>query len=236
MLERLFLLVAPVSALFGAAAFVCATIYLTLERCSGSCSGFLEGMNRTPGISLSGIVILGVVLAIACVGRMGRGFAAGFFAAFVSLGVATSGDTLVLWSIPSPSAAWRRVAGSPADRKIQRIQLLQTSLLDERPGGVLTYRVLDCIGDERPRLPGQIAVGDCEDLAVSWEGYTGPNRFNADDSGWRWSYAKTAQGFQIDVYPDAILNQTTPEFTADHTGRVTVRRAAGPPAGYLRVP
>ena len=68
----------------------------------------------------------------------------------------------------------------------------------------------------------------------SLEGYKGPKRFSRDDPGWRWSYTKTTQGFQIDVYADAMLNQTTPRFTADDTGRVTVRHTAGPPADYPR--
>jgi hypothetical protein len=233
MLERLILLVAPVWALVGAAAFVCATVYLVIERCAGSCTGFLEGMNQTPGISSSGLVILGVVLVLACVGRRGRGFAAGFFAAFVGAGIATSGGAMFVWKV-TPGAVWRRIVPSPADRRTERILDLRTKPLDERAGGVLIYRVLDCIGGRRPQLAAEIVSADCQDLAASLEGYAGPLRFSADDPGWRWSYRQFPQEFVLNVYPDAMLSQSTPQFTADQTGRVTVRRAYGPPSDYPR--
>jgi hypothetical protein len=114
------------------------------------------------------------------------------------------------------------------------MQQLQTMRLDERAGGVLTYRVLDCIGGRRPQLAAEIASGDCQDLVASLEGYAGPLRFNDDDSGFRWTYRQTPQGFLIDIYPDAMLSQSAPQFTADQTGRVTVRRADGPTSDYSR--
>jgi hypothetical protein len=228
MLERLFLRMAPISALFGAAAFIVATLYLAVERCAGSCTGFLEGMNRAPSLSHSGAVIVGLVLALACVGRHGRGFAGGFLAAFVICGILTSGDTLFLWGVPNQP--WHRVAQGRGDRRSERLHELRTRPLDERLGGELVYRVLDCVGDGRPSLPIEIATGSCRDLRASWEGHAGPERLSAADSGWRWAYTRTTAGFRVAVYPDAMLNQLTPQFAADETGRITVRRDDGAPA------
>lgn len=109
MLDRLILLVAPISAVSGAAAFVVATIYLAFERCFGACTGFLEGMNRTPSLSLSAILMASMVLVLACGGRQGRAFAIGFFVAFVASGIATSGDALFLWGVPNSLEGWQRV-------------------------------------------------------------------------------------------------------------------------------
>jgi hypothetical protein len=137
MLERLILLLAPISALFGAAAFVVATIYLAIERCSGECTGFLEGMNRTPSLSVSGMIIVGIVLALACVGRWGRGFAVGFLVAFITIGITTKGDALFLWGVPNSLAGWRRVPRPSTDRRIERLTELRARPLDEQVGGEL---------------------------------------------------------------------------------------------------
>ena len=105
MLLRLILLVAPGATLLGAVAFVVATVYLAIERCSSGCTGFLEGMNRTPSLSVSGKIIVGLVLALVFMGRWGRGIAAGFVVAFVVTAIGTSGKTLFLWGIPNSREA-----------------------------------------------------------------------------------------------------------------------------------
>ena len=116
--------------------------------------------------------------------------------------------------------------------KSGRILELQKRDLDERAGGHLIYRVLDCIAARPSASPAEIASGDCQDLQASIESYSGPERFGDADPGWRWSYSKYPTGFLVAVYPDAILNKTRPLFVAEHTGRTTVHRAYGSPVDY----
>ena len=76
-------------------------------------------------------------------------------------------------------------------------------------------------------------AGDCADLRVSWEGYSGPDRFGPTDQGWRWSYSKySTRRYRVTVYPDAMLNRTNPQFASDETGRTTVTRAGDPPVEF----
>lgn len=233
MLERLFLLAAPTSAVFGAAVFIVSTIYLAFERCA-SCTGFLEGMNRTPGLSLTGRVIIGVMFVLLFLGRWGRGLTAGFLAAFILTAVSDFRSALFLWGI-SPSGTISLPSGSSSGNRIlDRIQELQASGLDERTGGILMYRVLDCIADMPPAQPAEIPARNCQDLRASWDGYSGPERLTAADSAWRWSYTKYGTGFQVAVYPDVMLDLTTPQFASDQTGRTTVARAGSPPVDYPR--
>ena len=232
MLERVFLLVAPISAIFGAAAFVAATVYLAFERCSSGCTGFLEGMNRTPSLSATGAIILGVMFAFLFAGRWGRGITAGFVAAFI-LTAAGSSNALFLWGIPTAGAP-SAVVSQANGHMLERMQELNARGLDERAGGELIYRVLDCIADRPPALATEIAARNCQDLRTSWERYSGPERFTAADTAWRWSYTKYESGFQVAVYPDAMLIRTTPQFASDQAGRTTVQRADAPPVDYPR--
>jgi hypothetical protein len=231
---RLMLLVAPIAALIGMAAFVVATVYLAIERCSSGCTGFLEGMDRSPSLSGSGKIILGLVFVLAFMGRWGRGVAAGFVVAFVATAIGTSGNAVFMWGIPNARAAASPSVNRSMELRSRRILELQRRGLDERAGGQLIYRVLDCIADKPSASAAEIASGPCQDLRTSLEGYSGPERFGDADPGWRWSYAKYPTGFQVAVYPDAILNKTEPQFLADHTGRTTVHRADGSPVDYPR--
>ena len=52
--------------LVGAAIFILATLYLAIERCSSGCTGFLEGMNRTPSLSTSSAIVIGIVSGRQC--------------------------------------------------------------------------------------------------------------------------------------------------------------------------
>ena len=106
--------------------------------------------------------------------------------------------------------------------------------LDERVGGALIYRVLDCLAQAQPPVVPQITSGDCADLRASWEGYSGPERFGPADQGWRWSYSKSSTRYRVAVYPDAMLNRTKPQFASDETGRTTVTRAVDPPVEFAR--
>ena len=234
MLERLFLMVAPISAVFGAAVFVVSTIYLAIERCSGGCTGFLEGMNRSPGLSVTGRVIVGVMLVLLFAGRWGRGITVGFLAAFLLTAVSDFRSALFLWGISSSGTISLASASSSGSGILDRIHELQASGLDERTGGTLIYRVLDCIADMPPALPAEIPARNCQDLRVSWESYSGPERLTAEDPAWRWSYKKYDTGFQVAVYPDAMLGVTTPQFSSDQTGRTMVVRAGSPAIDYPR--
>jgi hypothetical protein len=234
MLERVFLIVAPISAIFGAALFVAATVYLTIERCASGCTGFLEGMNRTPALSATGQVIVGMLLVLLLAGRWGRGVTVGFLVAFLLTAASSFRATLFVWGVSASGSVSLAAVSPRASQTFDRIQELQARGLDERAGGVLIYRVLDCIAQTPPAQPGEIAGRNCEDLRASWEGYTGPERFSAGDTAWRWSYTKHQTGFQVTVYPDAMLVQTRPQFTSDQTGRTTVLRADGPPVDYSR--
>lgn len=234
MVDRLLLLVAPISAVFGAALFVVSTIYLAIERCSSGCTGFLEGMNRAPGLSITGQVIVGVMIVLLFAGRWGRGITVGFLAAFLLTAASSFRDTLFLWGISSSGTISLASGSSSGSRVLDRIRELQASGLDERAGGTLIYRVLDCISDTPPASPAEIPARNCQDLRVSWEGYSGPEHLSAADSGWRWSYTKYDTGFQLAVYPDAMLNLTSPQFSSDQTGRTTVQRTGSPSVDYPR--
>lgn len=240
MLVRLLSFVAPAGAFAGAAAFFVATFFLMLERC-GSCTGFLEGMDRTPGLSTSAKVVLAIVAVVALLGRWGRGIALGFAGALAFTAIGTAGKAAFVWGVPSsraPVAALAPAAPRPgpsaSPNAEARILELQQRELDERAGGRLLYRLIDCIAVATPVSADQITA-DCQDLRTSREGYAGPERFSDADPGWRWSYGRYSIGFQVEVYPDTILNKTTPHFIADQTGRTTVQRAGGgPPVYYPR--
>jgi hypothetical protein len=228
MLSKVFLL-APASALLGAGAFVAATVYLAFERCGSGCTGFLEGMSRTPFVPSSALVFVGLILGLACTGRRGREFAIGFAGASVAIAVVTRGEMLFLWGMPAPRGLASALAEqAAADDPVHRLAALSAAGFDERAGGALTYRVLDCVDDPAPQLPEAVASA-CGDLASSWEGYEGPDRFGAEDNGWRWGYRRTRTGFRVWVQPDIMTDRVDPQFEADENGRVLVQRRVGEP-------
>jgi hypothetical protein len=228
------LLLAPASALLGAVAFIVATVYLAFERCSGNCTGFLEGMSQTPYRGPSVLVFAGLVLGLALTGRRGREFAIGFLGAFVATTLVTRGEMLFLWGVPGPSGLASALAETAHEDPARRLAALSAEGLDEDAGGRLVYRVLDCIEDPPPQL-AEAVVDSCGDLASTWEGSEGPHRFAATDNGWRWGYRRSRTGFRVWVQPDILLDRVEPQFEADETGRVLVQRGVGEPrAEYAR--
>jgi hypothetical protein len=209
-------------------AFVVVTVYLAFERCASGCTGFLEGMSKTPSVPPSVLVFVGLTVGLALTGRRGREFAVGVVAAFVAVALLTRGEMLFLWGIPGPRGLASALARTTSADPVQRLSVLNAEGLDESAGGGLLYRVLECVGGPPPQLPEALASA-CGDLASSWEGYDGPHRFTAADNGWRWGYRRTRTGFHVWVQPDILIGRIDPQFEADETGRVLVQRRVGEP-------